>query len=365
LIRRSHAAITGLAIVGVAGGVWFARPGDSPAPARPSAVGATAVITRGDLVDTTSVDGRLTYAGQRKIVGAAAGTVTRISAPGTVIEQGEALYSVNRRPVVLIYGRLPLYRTLRQHITDGPDVRQLERALRDIGHGGALLVDDHFTAATARAVRAWQRKLGLRRTGTVDASQVVFLPGKVRVAEAKVAVGDKVGGASPVLTVTATRRVVHVDLKAEDQDMARPGTAVTVELPDGVTTPGRIVSVGAVARKADSQDEPGSSGDQSTAGSGGEATVDVQIELTNPRRAGRLDQTPVTVGMERSRRVNVLTVPVEALLALREGGFGVEVIGAGGARRIVAVRTGAYGGGRVEISGSGLAEGVRVGVPVG
>ncbi len=363
-LRDVAAGLSVLMVVGMAGGVWFARSHGSRATARPPAA-ATADIKRGDLIDTTTVDGLLTYADERKIVGAAAGTVTGIAAADSVIEQGAALYWVNRRPMVLMYGRLPLFRTLRQNITDGPDVRQLERALRGLGYGRELTVDDRFTAVTARAVRAWQRKRGLRRSGVVDGSQVIFLPGRVRVAEAKAAVGDKVGGTRPVLIVTSTRRVVQVDLKAKDQDMARPGTAVTVELPDGVTRPGRIVSVSAVARTAESQDESGSPAGQSTDNSGGEATVDVQIELTNPRKAGRLDQTPVTVEMEQSRRVNVLTVPVEALLALREGGFGVETVGAGGARRIVAVQTGAYGGGRVEINGPGLAEGMKVGVPAG
>jgi hypothetical protein len=58
----------------------------------------------------------------------------------------------------------------------------------------------------------------------------------------------------------------------------------------------------------------------------------------------------------------VLTVPVAALLALAEGGYGVQVVG-GGTTRIVAVQTGLFAGGRVEVTGDGLAEGQTVGVP--
>ncbi len=51
----------------------------------------------------------------------------------------------------------------------------------------------------------------------------------------------------------------------------------------------------------------------------------------------------------------MLTVPVAALLALQEGGFGVEV-----ARRrdtYLPVKTGMFANGRVEVSGAGSPRG--------
>ncbi|WP_243708481.1 hypothetical protein [Actinomadura sp. GC306] len=67
------------------------------------------------------------------------------------------------------------------------------------------------------------------------------------------------------------------------------------------------------------------------------------------------------MALESERRKGVLSVPVEALLALREGGFGVEVVDGAG-RRLVPVDVGAFGGGRVEVAG-GVREGMKVGVP--
>jgi len=58
----------------------------------------------------------------------------------------------------------------------------------------------------------------------------------------------------------------------------------------------------------------------------------------------------------------VLTVPVAALLALSEGGYGVQVV-SGGTSHIVAVQVGMFAGGRVEISGAGIDVGTLVGVP--
>jgi peptidoglycan hydrolase-like protein with peptidoglycan-binding domain len=257
-----------------------------------------------------------------------------------------------------MYGVVPLYRTLRPGVEDGPDVRQLEAALKTLGYGGDLTVDKHFSPTTVRAVRRWQKDDHLTRTGSVDASQVIFLPAKVRVTETKAAVGDRVSAGRQILAVSGTQRVVHVDLDADRQKLAKKGAPVTVELPGGTTANGTITSVGTVARKQNqSADSPAASGQ------GPAATIDVDIELTGTKATGRLDQAPVTVTMESERRKNVLSVPVEALLALREGGYGVEVVEPGGAQRTVSVTTGAYGGGRVEISGAGLAAGTKVGVP--
>ena len=60
---------------------------------------------------------------------------------------------------------------------------------------------------------------------------------------------------------------------------------------------------------------------------------------------------------------NVLAVPVEALLALRGGGNAVEVVGSSGERTLVAVETGTFADGYVEVTGRGIEEGARVVVP--
>ncbi|SFJ46963.1 Putative peptidoglycan binding domain-containing protein [Streptosporangium canum] len=125
--------------------------------AAPSPPQATAEIVRGDLTDTVSLSGKIIFSGERVVRGQTTGTVTAVAASGRPLRQGQVLYRVDRKPVVLMYGRLPLYRPLRQGVKDGPDVRQLETALRALGHGEDVTVDDRFSWATARAVRAWQK----------------------------------------------------------------------------------------------------------------------------------------------------------------------------------------------------------------
>ncbi|TDC73108.1 peptidoglycan-binding protein [Actinomadura sp. 7K507] len=336
----------GVAGLVVGGGVLAWSADGEEAEAGQEARLATAVVSRGDLVDTETVDGKLTYDGVRTVWAGASGVVTWAPKQGATVKRGGVLLRVAGEPVTLMYGDSPMYRTLGRG-DSGKDVRQLERNLRALGHGG-MTVDKEFTGATEAAVREWQDDRGLEETGTVGADQVVFLGGAVLVRDVKAPEGKRVGQGQPVLTVASTRRVVHVDLDADKQDLAREGAEVSVLLPGGKAVDGKISEVGAVAKSSGSgQDE--------------ETTVDVGISLGGAG-TGRLDEAPVSVELERERRKDVLSVPVEALLALREGGFGVEVV-EGAGRRLVPVDVGAFGGGRVEVSGGGLRAGLKVGVP--
>jgi multidrug efflux pump subunit AcrA (membrane-fusion protein) len=69
----------------------------------------------------------------------------------------------------------------------------------------------------------------------------------------------------------------------------------------------------------------------------------------------------VDVTFTAEERADVLAVPVAALVALREGGYGVEVV-EGNRSRYVPVETGLFADGLVEISGAGIEEGMTVGM---
>ncbi|QFG26861.1 HlyD family efflux transporter periplasmic adaptor subunit [Actinomadura sp. WMMB 499] len=327
--------------VAVGGAVAVRAAGGEEARAGRTAAPATALVERGDLVDTETVDGTLTYADVSDVRTGANGVVTWAPREGTRVGRGETLIGVEGRPVTLMYGDAPMYRTLGQG-AEGKDVRLLEENLEALGYG-PMTVDGEFTAATAAAVCAWQDDRGLPETGTVGAAQVVFHGGAVRVREVKAPEGGRASPGQPVLTVSGTGRVVHVDLDADRQDLAEEGAAATVELPGGTRVEGTVAEVGAVAESG---------------GKDGNATVDVEIAVDYD---GRFDEAPVSVGLVGERREDVLSVPVEALLAVR-GGFGVEVV-EGARTRVVPVETGAFGGGRVEVSG--VRAGTKVGVPAG
>jgi len=63
-----------------------------------------------------------------------------------------------------------------------------------------------------------------------------------------------------------------------------------------------------------------------------------------------------------ARVANVLTVPVAALVALAGQGYGLQVV-TGSTSHYVRVQLGMFSGGRVQVTGTGIAVGTRVGVP--
>ncbi|GGX48574.1 peptidoglycan-binding protein [Streptomyces noursei] len=313
----------------------------------------TDTIKRQDLSSRTQVDGTLGYSKERKLNGGAQGTVTWLPDTGAVIRRNEALYEVDGNKIWLLYGERPMYRKLKAG-DKGPDVRQLKQNLRDLGFGAALTMDDEFTSGTAQALKRWQKSHGLKQTGQTGPEQIAFTPSSLRVKKKEAAVGDQTGPGRPALTVTGAEREVQIKLDVADAALAEPGTPVEITLPGGDKVKGKVASVDRSA-SSDQKDQGGGGQDQS-------AKVTARVTFTDPSQVKGIDQAPVTVELKGETHQKVLTVPVNALLALPAGGFGVQVVEGGKAREIP-VKLGLFGRGRVEISGSGLKEGMKVGVP--
>jgi peptidoglycan hydrolase-like protein with peptidoglycan-binding domain len=226
------------------------------------------------------------------------------------------------------------------------DVLQFETNLAALGYTG-FTVDETFSAKTARAAKLWQKSLGLPQTGTVGIGDVIYSSGKVRIGQPGVRLGDAVG--ENTLTYTGTARKVVVNASAADASWAVRGTAVRVQLPDGKTVNGEVASVG---RQATAPEGEGGSEQ-------GAATLPVTVTIKDQKSVGRLESGPVTVEYVGREVRHVLTVPVAALVALAEGGHGLETADG----TFVAVKTGLFADGRVEVSGSAVREGMKVRIP--
>jgi peptidoglycan hydrolase-like protein with peptidoglycan-binding domain len=249
--------------------------------------------------------------------------------------------------VILLYGTLPAWRTLAPGAT-GDDVLEFEQNLWALGYRG-FTVDDTYSSSTATAVKKWQGDLGITKTGTVETGRIVYASGPVRVDALDANQGDVVGSGQSVLAYTGTARVVAVELSVSDARLAVKGAAVTVTLPDTTVVAGKIATIKTVVKPAEGN-------------SPATTKVDVTVTIDDQTKITGLDQASVDVGFTASKRENVLTVPVAALLALAEGGYGVQVVDGAGTH-IVAVQTGLFASGRVEVTGDGIADGTVVGMP--
>ncbi|MFF0450769.1 peptidoglycan-binding protein [Streptomyces sp. NPDC004609] len=309
---------------------------------------ATATIARTDLVQSKTVDGAIGFTERRPVKSAVEGTVTVAAVEGRTVSRGEPLYEFDDKPVTLLYGPVPMFREMKTG-DRGSDVLQLERNLRDLGYGAGLYVDVRYDEATEAAVKRWQKSLNRETTGRVGRGEVVFQRGPVRVVAADAALADGVGPGEPVLTVASTRRVVLAALDRGDVPLTAEGTRAEVTLPGGRTVSGTV---------------SGTVRPEKPEGGGEENGITAEVTLDRGTDVSAADaRATVSVTFVSERRENVLAVPVEAVVALRgeNGGYGLQIV-EGGTSRMVRVEVGMTADGRIEVRGSGLREGLKVGV---
>jgi peptidoglycan hydrolase-like protein with peptidoglycan-binding domain len=350
------AAVGALAVVVASTGILGAMPSSGGAEsAEPETPDRTTVpVARKTLTVEETLDGTLGYTGEEQVLNGLMGTLTRLPAAGTILQQGDQLYEVDgkRRPV-LMYGSRPAWRAFGPDMDNGSDIKQLEENLKALGFTRkGFDVDRKWEDETTSAVKRWQRANGMKVDGTIDLGEIVFMPGAVRVTELPVEIGLQVAPGQAVLKGTSDVRVVTVDLEADSIDLVAEGDEVAVDLPDGTTTAGTISEIGTVAEAGTDE-----FGNQST------PTVEVTIALELPDGSASWEQAPVEVRIIRQSRENVLAVPVNALVALLEGGYAVERVADDGSSSLVGVELGIFQDGWVEVRTDGLDEGDHVAVP--
>jgi hypothetical protein len=340
-----------LVAVAAAGAVIVLSGGDKATATDPAAAANTATVQRGRLSAAVSGDGILTYRARPDgspyaVVNRARGVYTKLPAIGDEVACGGVLYRVDDKPVLLLCGRVPAYRSLHRGDT-GTDVRELNRNLRVRGAGAA------FTAKTKKALEALQRRRGVHADGSLALGDAVFLPEAVRIAKVTGQLGGFAGPGARVLNATSGTLHVQMDLDPSEQGQVKRGDRAQITLPGNTTVAGRVVRFGRTAQAPAGQDS-----------SAVDATIPTSIRLDEPGRARGLDQAPVQVDIATEGVDDALSVPVTALVGRAGGGFAVEVVRPGERRDLVAVRLGLFdtGGGRVQVEGD-LRAGARVVVP--
>jgi hypothetical protein len=350
MIARGWLLAAGAAVVAAGAGVAgvTALGGDDPPPAEedtgePAAEQTTVEVVRRDLARVEELDGTVGHGDSTPLVLSADGTLTALPAPGDVIEPGDVVAEVDGLPIIALAGAFPLWRTLGPGVEDGKDVLQVEYVLASLGYAQEydVTVDDDWTSATTDAVEAFQQDHGQDDDGEIEVGELVFLDGPFQVAEVTGVLGQPASEAG--ITVTSTEQSVHVDLDTADADLLSVGDRVAVELPTGREVSGKVTDIGA----AQTDDT-------------GAATLPVTVTLDDAPRLA--DGTPVDVNVEIAAAENVLAVPAEALLALAEGGYAVEVADSSGATQLVGVTVGVFADGMVEIEGD-IKAGAEVVVP--
>ncbi|MFG1998783.1 peptidoglycan-binding protein [Spirillospora sp. NPDC048911] len=303
---------------------------------------------------------------------------------GQRIKAGAVVAEVSGRPVIALTGAIPAYRDIRPG-GKGPDVKQLQRALRGIGYSVGDTAGT-YGAGTQAAVRKLYEDRGYEApaapgatTGEPEgddseggepeggaagegagsatrtrakakpsvylkAGEVVYVPRfPARATEVKATLGAQVTGT--ILKLAAGELEVKGMLTAPDRKLVKPGMDVTIFSEEsGRSARGRVRSIGAFTA------------DGGTEGAGHPVKVAGVSQLPE-RFAGQDVRLTIEAA---STGGPVLVVPASAVYGAADGSTQVIKLASGGAQERIAVTTGATGGGFVEVRGDGLAEGDRV-----
>jgi peptidoglycan hydrolase-like protein with peptidoglycan-binding domain len=354
-VRRRTVIVAAVAAAAVAGGavtVAVATGDDPPAGAGDGDqsgddVGGDlelATVEQRDLARVVELDGTIGYGEPSAVPIGAAGTLTWLPEPGSVVTPGHTLLEVDGEPVLLMPGERPVWRALEPGMSKGEDIRQLEAALVELGFstGDDLPVDDTWTSATTKAVKALQAINGMPVDGRLALGEIVFAPASVRIASVAGVLGDAASAAG--IEVTGEQPSISVSLDAEDVDLLSPGDEVDVELPSGDRLPATVESIGSAQAAQD-------------------GSVTLPVTLTADGLA-QLEGIPVEIEVAVVEAEGALAVPADALLALAEGGYAVELPDGSSptGTRLVAVDVGVFADGWVQITGD-VSPGDQVVVP--
>ncbi|MEU6341485.1 peptidoglycan-binding protein [Streptomyces sp. NPDC046977] len=199
---RTVALIVGVVTFVGAGG-WFAgsqmqSPADAAAAHQvPKAGPVTIAVVRQKLTASVVTQGSVEFGAPHAIslsgpVGspdasgdaqATAQLVTKLPTEGATLREGSVLMQVSGRPVFVLRGPVPMYRTLGPGMS-GDDVRQLQGALRRLGHDPGA-VSGNYRQGTAAAVNHWYESKGYTplEPGAADASRLGDLQAAVSQAQ--------------------------------------------------------------------------------------------------------------------------------------------------------------------------------------
>ncbi len=310
-----------------------------------------ATVIRTDLVERETFEGTLRFRDWVLVTAQMAGTVTGAVSEESTVGRGDLLIEVDGQPVVVFIGQRPMWRPLADGVEDGEDVRQLEANLQELGYAPngdePFTPDEVFDETTGEMVADWRGDLGLSDESFVELGRIVYIDQPARVGEVLVEVGSVIGPGIPIVGLTGTSREVGLLLPVDRQDLVTVGDQVEVTLPTNEIVSGTVESIGRSV--------------VSIGGPGGERAIEIVIDISAGDFDVQFDESPVDVELETNRASGVLAVPVNALLALSDGGYALQKE-TGDRANLVAVEIGTFVDGLVEVTGD-IAEGDAVLVP--
>src|SRR5210317_1006054 len=260
------------------------------------------------------------------------------------------------------------------------DLIEEQKRIREMEEGEGSVVDAAEALTIENAQKAYDETLESYNKGVDKAAELqqaeeeleelelaakseTFSPTNALASETPIIVGSYITSEGSAVTansqmynISSTGVEVVFQIDASDQDMVSVGDSVEVELPSEERIKATISYIDPVVTQ-------GQNGD----------FIEVKLDISSTESIKVYDQAPVDVFITSEVSQDVLYVPVNALIALAEGGYALEVYNgesevgvfegvSGVDTTYVGVEIGVFTDGFVEVSGN-ISEGMIVVVP--
>ncbi|QTE28596.1 hypothetical protein [Pengzhenrongella sicca] len=293
-----------------------------------SRVIANELVIRGDV----GYDDPVTLRVETGDLGGPAIVTGQVPQVGAELGSASVAVEIVGRPVIVLPGDLPTYRTLRAGVS-GPDVLQLKAALGSLGIEAGDPAGAAYDAATAEGVRALYQKVGyeppsagkeLQETVAAARDMVQSAQDDVSAAQRELAAAGNNLAGSAIIGLDTAVSVARATLAEEQAHCAAP----TEEAPCSQIT--LLQAQGAVAQAEAARTEADIPTDT---GAEGAAVMSAQTQLKAAKEDLAEAQTATLTPLPASEVVFVPTLPrrVDAVTAARGGTITGEFMSVSGA----------------------------------
>ena len=136
----------------------------------------TISIQKGDLAKKEEYNGTLRQTDKKILNSPTNGVVTFLPKEGSIVNFGEVLFIIDNKPVILLQGSIPFYRTLDLNSDPGVDIKQVEEALVYLGYADSTFVPDEvFDEQTSKMLNTLYIDYGIDTKSEITPTEQVLI----------------------------------------------------------------------------------------------------------------------------------------------------------------------------------------------
>ncbi len=166
-----------IALAGLAyGGYYFGTQNTDTSSSNKTLELTTVAIQKGDLEKKEEYNGTLRQTDKKVLNSPTNGVVTFLPKEGTIVSFGEVLFIIDNKPVILLEGSTPFYRTLDLNSDPGVDIKQVEEALVYLGYAESSFVPDNiFDTETSQMLNKLYIDYGIETKSEITPTEQVLI----------------------------------------------------------------------------------------------------------------------------------------------------------------------------------------------